>query len=133
MFDLMAELEAMCGFRAARRINDQQMIDIGLTIEACESAIAQGDTDEYYRENEKFHHLLYEASGNRFLAREAARLHKRLKPYRRMQLRVSGRMSQSMREHRTVFACVDPGRAIQRSYGKLPPTRLSQDRLNLVV
>lgn len=106
MFDLMAELEAMCGFRAARRINDQQMIDIGLTIEACEAAIAQGDTDEYYRENEKFHHLLYEASGNRFLAREAARLHKRLKPYRRMQLRVSGRMSQSMREHRTVFAAL---------------------------
>jgi DNA-binding GntR family transcriptional regulator len=106
MFEVMAEVEAMCGFRAARRVSESQMIAIGLTIEACEAAIAQGDFDEYYRENEKFHHLLYEASGNRFLAGEAARLHKRLKPYRRLQLRANGRMPQSMREHRAVFAAL---------------------------
>jgi len=109
MFEVMAELEAMCGFRAARRITEQQMNDIARTIDACEAAISEGDSDEYYRENEKFHHLLYEASGNRFLAREAARLHKRLKPYRRMQLRVNGRMPQSMREHRAVFSALKAG------------------------
>lgn len=106
MFEVMAELEAMCGYRAARRISDLQLVDIGLTIDACEAAIRDANYDEYYRENEKFHHLLYEASGNRFLAKEAARLHKRLKPYRRMQLRVSGRMPQSMSEHRAVFAAL---------------------------
>ncbi|KGF70921.1 AsnC family transcriptional regulator [Hoeflea sp. BAL378] len=109
MFEVMAEIEAMCGFRAARRVTQDQMVAIGLTIDACEAAIAMGDFDEYYRENEKFHHLLYDASGNRFLAREAARLHKRLKPYRRMQLRTSGRMPQSMREHRTVYAALQRG------------------------
>lgn len=107
MFEVMAEIEAMCGFRAARHVTESQMAAIGLTIEACEAAIEQGDFDEYYRENEKFHHLLYEASGNRFLAREAARLHKRLKPYRRLQLRANGRMPQSMREHRAVFAALE--------------------------
>ena len=106
MFEVMAEIEAMCGFRAARRVTQEQMVAIGLTIDACEAAIKVGDFDEYYRENEKFHHLLYEASGNRFLAREAARLHKRLKPYRRLQLRTSGRMPQSMREHRAVYAAL---------------------------
>ncbi|MCY0093750.1 GntR family transcriptional regulator [Hoeflea ulvae] len=106
MFEVMAEIEAMCGFRAARRVTDEQMIAIGLTIDACEAAIAHADFDEYYRENEKFHHLIYEASGNRFLAREAARLHKRLKPYRRLQLRANGRMPQSMREHRAVFSAL---------------------------
>lgn len=112
MFEVMAEIEAMCGFRAARHITSRQMADIALTIDACETAIAQSDADEYYRENEKFHHLIYEASGNRFLAREAARLHKRLKPYRRMQLRANGRMPQSMKEHRAVFA------ALQRADSK---------------
>jgi len=107
MFEVMAEIEAMCGFRAARHVTDEQMLAIGVTIEACEAAIAIGDFDEYYRENEKFHHLVYEASGNRFLAREAARLHKRLKPYRRLQLRANGRMPQSMREHRAVFAALE--------------------------
>jgi len=106
MFEVMAELEAMCGYRAARRISDQQLTDIGRTIDACEAAIRDANYDEYYRENEKFHHLLYEASGNRFLANEAARLHKRLKPYRRMQLRVTGRMPQSMSEHRAVYAAL---------------------------
>ncbi|MDF1606689.1 GntR family transcriptional regulator [Hoeflea sp. YIM 152468] len=106
MFEVMAEIEAMCGFRAARHVTESQMTAIGVTIEACEAAIAEGDFDEYYRENETFHHLLYEASGNRFLAREAARLHKRLKPYRRLQLRANGRMLQSMREHRAVFAAL---------------------------
>ncbi len=107
MFEVMAEIEAMCGFRAARHVTESQMVAIGVTIDACEAAIAQGDFDEYYRENETFHHLLYEASGNRFLAREAARLHKRLKPYRRLQLRANGRMPQSMREHRAVFAALE--------------------------
>jgi DNA-binding GntR family transcriptional regulator len=118
MFEVMAEIEAMCGFRAARHITSQQIADINLTIEACERAIRQGDSDEYYRENEKFHHLIYEASSNRFLAREAARLHKRLKPYRRMQLRVTGRMPQSMKEHRAIFA------ALQRSDSKATATAL---------
>jgi len=107
MFEVMAELEAMCGFRAARHVTESQMVAIGKTIEACEAAISAGDFDEYYRENEKFHHLVYEASGNRFLAREAARLHKRLQPYRRLQLRAAGRMPQSMREHRDVFAALE--------------------------
>jgi DNA-binding GntR family transcriptional regulator len=107
MFEVMAELEAMCGFRAARHVTESQMLAIGKTIDACEAAISAGDFDEYYRENEKFHHLVYEASGNRFLAREAARLHKRLQPYRRLQLRATGRMPQSMREHRDVFAALE--------------------------
>jgi len=107
MFEVMAELEAMCGFRAARHVTDSQMVAIGKTIEACEAAISAGDFDEYYRENETFHHLLYEASGNRFLAGEAARLHKRLKPYRRLQLRANGRMPQSMREHRAIYSALE--------------------------
>jgi len=107
MFEVMAELEAMCGFRAARHVTGAQMRAIAGTIEACEAAITEGDFDEYYRENETFHHLLYEASGNRFLAGEAARLHRRLKPYRRLQLRANGRMPQSMREHRAIYSALE--------------------------
>ncbi|WP_417410779.1 GntR family transcriptional regulator [Hoeflea sp.] len=120
MFEVMAELEAMCGFRAARHVTESQMAAIAKTIEACEIAISAADFDEYYRENEKFHHLVYEASGNRFLAREAARLHKRLQPYRRLQLRATGRMPQSMREHRDVFA------ALERNDPKAAATALRQ-------
>ncbi|MEO0911246.1 MAG: GntR family transcriptional regulator, partial [Pseudomonadota bacterium] len=68
MFEVMAELEVMCGTRAARRVTDRQLKDIKKTIVACEKALKKGDSDEYYRENELFHHLIYEASGNSFMA-----------------------------------------------------------------
>ncbi len=112
MFEVMAEFEAMCGFRAARRINDAQLTAVLATIEACEKAIRQQDHDEYYRENQKFHHLLYEAGGNKFLAGEAAKLYKRLTPYRRMQLRVRGRLPQSMSEHHAIVAALRKGDAV---------------------
>ena len=109
MFEVMAELEAMCGMRAARRISDEQLKRIRGTIHSCEKALKANDSDGYYRENELFHHLLYEASGNSFLASQAAILHKRLKPFRRMQLRVRGRLPQSMAEHHDIVAALERG------------------------
>ena len=55
--------------------------------------------------------MLYHASGNAFLAQEASKLHKRLKPFRRLQLRVRGRLRQSMQEHREVQDAVQKGDA----------------------
>jgi DNA-binding GntR family transcriptional regulator len=55
--------------------------------------------------------VLYHASGNSFLEGEASRLHKRLQPFRRLQLRVRGRLRQSMREHREVQKAVTAGDA----------------------
>lgn len=109
MFEVMAEIEAMCGIRAARRISEGQLAEIHKTILVCETALQRKDTDEYYRANELFHHLLYEASGNSFLAGQAAQLHRRLKPFRRMQLQVRGRLPQSMSEHHEIYSALKSG------------------------
>lgn len=111
MFDVMAELEAMCGRLAARRITEEELERLEEAALACENAMERGDADEYYRENERFHHILYHASGNSFLAEQASRLHKRLQPFRRLQLRVRGRLRQSMQEHREVQKAVAAGDA----------------------
>jgi len=111
MFDVMAELEAMCGRLAARRITEEELSRLEAAAVACEKAMEEGDSDEYYRENERFHHVLYNASGNSFLAQEASKLHKRLQPFRRLQLRVRGRLRQSMQEHRDVQDAVRKGDA----------------------
>ena len=42
----------------------------------CEQAEETGDRDAYYRENETFHQVLYEASGNGFLQSQALQLQK---------------------------------------------------------
>lgn len=109
MFEVMAELEAVCGRLAARRVTPEVLQQIRATVIACEAAAHAGDSDGYYRENEHFHQLIYSASGNDFLAQEAQRLHKRLQPFRRMQLRVRGRMIQSLTEHREILTALETG------------------------
>lgn len=109
MFEVMAELEQMCGRLAARRISEKMIASIKKSAELCEEALRQKDSDGYYYHNEQFHHLIYKASGNSFLEAEATRLHRRLKPFRRMQLQVRGRMDQSMEQHRQVVAALENG------------------------
>ena len=122
MFEVMAELEGMCGRLAARRITDSGIARLEKALRACEAAHEAGDTDRYYRENELFHHIIYEAGGNTFLATEASRLHRRLRPFRRLQLRVRNRMRQSLEEHRIIFEAVcrgDGGQAQERMVGHI--------------
>lgn len=109
MFEVMAELEGMCGRLAARRITTEQARGLKAALERCEEAAAAGNTDDYYYENEGFHRRIYEASHNGFLAAEAQQLHYRLKPYRRLQLRVRHRIGRSLQEHREIVEAIVNG------------------------
>ncbi|PMR67426.1 GntR family transcriptional regulator [Halomonas heilongjiangensis] len=111
MFEVMAELEGMCGRLAARRISEPELDALRGALERCEAAAAAGDTDEYYYENEAFHDCIYAASHNGFLAGEARQLKQRLKPYRRLQLQVRQRMTSSLSEHRAVVEAIERGDA----------------------
>jgi len=106
MFEVMAELEGMCARLAARRISARQLEELSTAQAECVAALQKGETDDYYYANERFHLLLYSASGNAFLSTTAATLHKRLKPYRRLQLRVPGRLERSAAEHDDVIAAL---------------------------
>ena len=55
MFEVMAELEAMCGRLAARRMTDSQRQALLKAHEDCEAARAQQDSDAYFYCNELFH------------------------------------------------------------------------------
>lgn len=109
MFDVMAELEATCGRLAARRITPEEQKRLEAAHLACETARANQDPDAYYRLNEDFHWQIYAASHNGFLAEQAMALHRRLRPYRRLQLRVRNRMSTSFSEHAGIVAAILAG------------------------
>ncbi|MDN3558090.1 GntR family transcriptional regulator [Halomonas maura] len=116
MFEVMAELEGMCGRLAARRITAGELAELREALGRCEAAARGGDPDEYYYENEGFHHAIYAASHNGFLAEEARQLKQRLKPYRRMQLQVRHRMGTSLDEHRRILAAIEAGEAEQAEH-----------------
>ena len=109
MFELMAELEAMCGRLAARRMSDTDQRPLVHAQEACEALSQTYDPDGYYHQNEVFHHVIYEASHNSFLAEQASALHRRLGPYRRLQLRVRDRIATSCAEHKHIVAAILKG------------------------
>lgn len=109
MFDVMAELEAMCGRLAARRITPEEQVQLRAAHLACETARRANDPDAYYRLNEAFHRAIYTASHNAFLADQAMALHRRLRPYRRLQLRVRNRMSTSFAEHSAIVDAILAG------------------------
>lgn len=109
MFEVMAELEAVCARLAASRISDDALRDLHDTNARCNAAVTAQDTDGYYRENERFHAIIYRQSGNGFLEQECLRLHRRLQPFRRTQLRLRGRLKQSMSEHEAIVAALEAG------------------------
>lgn len=109
MFEVMAELEAMSARLAARRHNEADLAKIRDAQAACDKAFEAGDIDLYYYENECFHMAIYAASHNSFLSQEATTLFRRLGAYRRLQLRIRGRLKSSRDEHTGVVEALTAG------------------------
>ncbi|SLN40208.1 GntR family transcriptional regulator [Ruegeria meonggei] len=111
MFETMAELEAACGRFASARMSDEGLERLARANERCRDAVDRDDSAGYYLENEAFHQEIYRGATNSFLEREALRLQNRLKPYRRVQLRFRGRMTQSLSEHEAIVDALKAGDA----------------------
>jgi DNA-binding GntR family transcriptional regulator len=109
MFEVMAELEAMCARLAARRMSAAEHARLLEAHQACSSAYEARDPDEYYYRNEVFHQTIFAGSHNQFLAEQARALSRRLRPYRRLQLRVRDRMKHSFSEHDAVVNAIIEG------------------------
>ena len=111
MFEVVGELESMCARHCARRMTPQDQQALQQAHAACEAACASGDTDAYYYANEHFHQLIYAGSKNEFLCEQVMSLNRKLRPYRRLQLRVRNRMGRSLQEHAAVLAAILAGDA----------------------
>ena len=113
MFETMAEIEAACGRLAARRLASTDAAALQAALTGCRAAMVAEDAEAYYAENYVFHSVVYRASHNDFLADQALSLHRRLAPYRRLQLRVRQRVPQSLAEHEAIVAAILAGDATQ--------------------
>ena len=109
MFETMAELEAICGRLAARRMTNEEVERLQEIHESCGVAAESGDPDQYYAENAKFHEAIYNGCHNGFLTDEVRRIRRRLQAYRRLQLRVRNRIRDSYAEHSEIVASIVDG------------------------
>jgi DNA-binding GntR family transcriptional regulator len=111
MFEVMAELEGMAGSLAARRHSEEDRHALISAHDRCAQSAESGETDSYYYENEVFHRAIYTASHSVFLFEQCMTLHRRLRPYRRLQLRVRNRMMTSFSEHGAIVDAILSGDA----------------------
>ena len=109
MFEVMSELEATCGRLAARRMTVEEQAALMAAHCACKDALDAKEPDAYYYKNEAFHEAIYAGSHNQFLIEQTRSLYRRLRPYRRLQLRVRNRLSNSYSEHDGVVEAILAG------------------------
>ncbi|MBU2582908.1 MAG: GntR family transcriptional regulator [Alphaproteobacteria bacterium] len=111
MLEVMAEMEATCASFAARRMTEAERASLRHQHLVCGKAGDSGDSDHYYEENALFHAIITQGAHNSFLLDEVQRLRRRLQPYRRLQLRVGGRIEASFAEHTRITEAIVSGDA----------------------
>lgn len=106
MFDVMAELEALCAGLCAlkmtpaeRRTFEALHLDMG-------DLMRSGDFPGYRDANETFHTSIYAGSHNAYLAEITLGTRRRLSPFRRAQFRALGRLALSHTEHERVVTAI---------------------------
>lgn len=130
MFEVMAELEAMCAKLAARRAPEATLANIRAALVVCEREAASADANAYYYANEYFHSLIYQACGNPFLVQQTLALKNRLKPYRRLQLRMRNRIQHSLNEHRDIVLALEAGDAEAAAHAAREHVLIQGQRFN---
>ena len=130
MFEVMAELESMCGRLAARRMTDTERAAMMAAHQECHAACLARDANTYFYCNERFHAVIYFGSHNRFLAEQTSQLYRRLRPYRRLQLQARNRLDSSFREHQAVVELINAGDADGAAHALRDHVRVQGERFS---
>lgn len=111
MFEVMAEMEALCARLAARRMTPAERSALGSLHGSSATPAESGDVDGYYEVNRSFHESIYAGAHNAYLEEQTRSLRNRLSSYRRFQLNHPGRIDRSLAEHGDVVAAIVEGDA----------------------
>lgn len=106
MFELTAEIEALCVRLAAWRMTPQERSTLRQLHEQSRRAVEESDIDEYDRLNWLFHDAIYKGTHNAFIVEQAKALRERMAAFRRAQLREASRPAHSRHEHGEIVEAV---------------------------
>jgi DNA-binding GntR family transcriptional regulator len=115
VYHLLALLESDAARAVASQADAAQLAQIQALQEDLEKATE--DHDKFFEINENFHHLLLDIAGNRWRTQMVADLRKVMKLNRHHSLFKSGRIAQSLTEHREIVQALlqqDPALAAAR-------------------
>lgn len=96
-------IEGLAARWAAERINAVDKKELQKTIDLMEFYAQKGDLDELADLDNKFHQIIYEASGSKILNLTLSNLHQYVQLARLESLRVPNRLKQTLSEHHAIL------------------------------
>jgi DNA-binding GntR family transcriptional regulator len=109
LFEMMAEIEAVCVRFATYRMTARERAALSQLHAEALPFVHAGDVDGYDRSNVAFHSAIYEATHNSQLHEYAAALRRRIAPFRRAQFRGAKRLAASYGEHHRLLRAIFSG------------------------
>lgn len=109
IFEVRTTLEGMCARLAAERITAEQVENMERVHHDFERVLREGDNKALLAVDQKFHQLLYEASGNRFLARALEEMYTLVYRLSFFALDHMGSVRANVEEHRNILEALKLG------------------------
>lgn len=109
MFEVMSELEGICGKFAARRMSGEEKDTLQDIHDRSVIALRDNDQDEYYALSRRFHLSIISGTHNEELIEMTNKLGVKLVPYRRFQLSYPGRSDSNLRDHTDILDAIKKG------------------------
>lgn len=109
IFEVRTTLEGMCARLAADRITPDEIERGEQLLHDYERVIREGDNKALLAVDQKFHQLLYEASGNRFLAKALEDMYTLIYRLSFFALDRMGSVRANVEEHRDILEAVKSG------------------------
>ena len=106
IFTVLSLLEGQAVKETALRATEDQLTELDNLHHRLEKAAADRDLDQFFEINVKFHELIQGIAGNRWMNNTIADLRKVLKLQRRDSLNRTGRMQNSVIEHRQILQAI---------------------------
>ena len=106
IFTVLSLLEGQAAKETALRATEDQLTELDNLHHRLEKAAADRDLDQFFEINVKFHELIQGIAGNRWMNNTIADLRKVLKLQRRDSLNRTGRMQNSVIEHRQILQAI---------------------------
>lgn len=106
MFEVMAELEALCAGLSAANMTASERGQLQAIHADLADLTRKGDETNYTFLNERFHTFLYAGAHNAYLTEITLATRARLQPFRRAQFRNLGRLALSYAEHDAVVNAI---------------------------
>lgn len=109
IFEVRTTLEGLCARLAAEHISPEQVARIEQVHREFEAVIRSGDNKALITVDRKFHQLLYEASGNRFLARALDDMYALIYRLFHFALDRMGSVRANVEDHRAILDAIKAG------------------------